>query len=970
MHFHLNRIRRHSTESDSKPNNISSTASRLRSSSLSTIRNVRSNSKSNGSHNSTTLSPNHHSDHNSNNQNYSICQFLHDLNILENLGLQKPIPIKTTTQGSLSKTIKMYVSNSNNCIYLPPASSTSFTYEDVENGGIISTDEQPAPPAPPAPPPPSPPPNSTDVITSTSTSASTATNSSNNSQISAPPTSSPMLLSTKIDSDHPIPHLFAVMIEVQKESTIQSILIKFQSVTQILWPSGDIYNKGHSKEKFKIGSLQWETNLSEADYYINYLGELKTKSKLNPGDLAKRTRDYKLLDDSSTTKTKAVQEQVYKAGLYIFLLPILLPDNIPPSISSINGSLSHNLQVNFNKISDKLNRKLKVNSSYNLPMVRIPPNYSNSVGDKPIYVNRVWNDSIHYIITFPRKYISLGSEHVINVKLVPLVKDVIVKRIKFNVLERITYISKDLSKEYDYDSEEPYSLHSKDSNKIRERIVSLCELKTKHKQSSSNLNDPYKEEIIRCPDNNLLYSCYEQESDLSKHKKQNNKSMIASPLDINIALPFLTTKNDKDIDEPILSPTNSRKASIMNESSPSSPIIGALETNLSNVDEIGLHELKRDSSNYLTDDLTSKHSPPENIQQGYTILNRALYPDSNYRHIQINHRLQVCFRISKPDPKDDFKMHHYEVVVDTPLILLSSKCNDQNIQLPKYDEINGFTTPTFRIPNFKSSGIEVKPWIVENELIDDDLPTFEQATSSEDSISRIPSISSAHDPVPPPTYESNAMINGGSLNSSNIDEIVQGGHLSTTPSSNNVYKPQRKDSIRESLSSSFARTNNANSISNNANSSHPFESNSLSDEVSSIQSNYDETTPPSSTIPDSTSISSSNNSSIEQYQNKPKKNNDVIDEEDDDNENAIIDDEEDTENAIIDDEEEEEEDDDDEDDADEDEVGSLITQDINVGGFDQRIPLLHHVSSDTIKTFNPRISTEDLIPQNQRTFIN
>ena len=43
----------------------------------------------------------------------------------------------------------------------------------------------------------------------------------------------------------------------------------------------------------------------------------------------------------------------------------------------------------------------------------------------------------------------------INVKLLPMVKDVVIKRIKFNVLERITYVSKNLSREYDYDSEDP-----------------------------------------------------------------------------------------------------------------------------------------------------------------------------------------------------------------------------------------------------------------------------------------------------------------------------------------------------------------------------------------------------------------------------------------------------------------------------------------------------------------------------------
>ena len=207
---------------------------------------------------------------------------------------------------------------------------------------------------------------------------------------------------------------------------------------------------------------------------------------ISPEDLARRTRSYELVDFKKKTSNSGVsgdenteelsssstsintfpgspmfQNTEHKAGLYVFLLPILLPEHIPASIVSINGSLIHTLLVNFNKTSDKLNRKLKVSASYNVPMVRTPPNFANSIADKPIYVNRVWNDAVHYMITFPRKYVSLGSEHVINVKLVPLVKHVVLKRIKFNVLERITYVSKNLLKEFDYDSEDPYNLHPK-----------------------------------------------------------------------------------------------------------------------------------------------------------------------------------------------------------------------------------------------------------------------------------------------------------------------------------------------------------------------------------------------------------------------------------------------------------------------------------------------------------------------------
>ncbi|KAG5421261.1 ECM21 [Candida metapsilosis] len=870
--------------------------------------------------------------------------------MLQDLGLQNPIPLKTSTQGSVSKTIKVYVSNSNDCIYLPPAFSASFTYEDVENGGAILTDDIEGPPQD----------DAIDSETqstpsqnnnSTTTTTGSLSQNSSSTHLEDPVANtlyqrmrslnSPNYLCTKIDSELPIPHTFAVIIELGKDlSTVKDLTFKFQSVTQIMWPMGDPYrdpyNRATAREKFKIGMMQWKTTLNDADYYISSSNSNEVKSKnIGPEDLAKRTRCYELVDtrkkntndqgddgeelDSSSTsintfsgpsQSHAAPHTEHKAGLYVFLLPILLPEHMPASIVSINGSLIHTLSVSFNKTSDKLNRKLKVSAAYNVPMVRTPPNFANSIADKPIYVNRVWNDAVHYMITFPRKYVSLGSEHVINVKLVPLVKNVVVKRIKFNVLERITYVSKNLQREFDYDSEDPYNLHPKSKeNKVRERVIGLCELKTKSKNSSSTAGDPFKEEVVKCPENNLLFSCYEPEKDLNSPRPKNHgkdgdkdKTMIASPLDINVALPFLTTKSDKTLltssgsttaatnstsrvgegsifdgapstPKKTASSSRPRQASVDASSNPTSPIIGALETNLANVDEIGLHPNNRkvrsptkggkpdvsksnlrspSISNYLSDDLSSKHMPPENIKNGYTLTTRALYPDSNYRHIQISHRLQVCFRISKPDPKDDFKMHHYEVVVDTPLILLSSKCNEGSIQLPQYDELDT-TTSTTNLgvdqpskstsrngASYTNNGVSIHQW-TQNEdggnainTFGDQLPSFEEATSmpnspksrsisiSEDPLSRIPSIPTILPNEPAPAYEyqeqssQTEVSQTPSLDSINIDEIVSEDLSNTntnSTTSSGAIPPTamyasvqgKRPSIKDSLSMSFAR---------------------------------------------------------------------------------------------------------------------------------------------------------------------
>lgn len=764
---------------------------------------------------------------------------------------------------SSGKSMKVYVANSSDCIYLPPASSASFTYEDVENGGrpdeevnLNAMNENVM---------------DRDLIDLDSNVTQESLNASSLQHLFQS-FESPNFLCSKVEADCPIPHTFAVIIELNKEHSVKDLRIKFQSLVSILWPSGDPYNKGYSKEKFKIGSMEWKTSFDDADYYINTSNTSDVKSKeITLSDLIARTRSYKLTGNAenteelsaspnnnnfSNTNTSEHEDTSdeycnVKEGLYVFLLPILIPEHVPQSISSINGSLVHNLAIQFLKNSNKLSRKLKISLLYDLPMVRTPPSFANSIADKPIYVNRVWNDSLHYTITFPKKYVSLGSEHQINLKLVPLVKDVIIKRIKFNVLERITYVSKSLSREHDYDSEDPFYLRPiLPDGKIRERVVPICELKTKAKTNTSG-PEPYKEEVIKCPDNNLLFSCYEAEA------RQSEDVMIASPLDINIALPFLTTKSDKfmqtnsgggnwghdnelntdthgsshsGLDSPGSSYTpNKRNRGNSFDHSNSSPVIGSLETNIhhANVSDFYLDPslgashiidtaeqlFTPDSTLLMGDEHIGSGNSKENIHAGYTSISKALYPDSNFRHIQIQHRLQVCFRISKPDPSDNYKVHHYEVVVDTPLILLSAKCNEESIQLPQYDEVdhqfpfeiddhiptNQGEEVTFRTPNYVRNGISIKPLYTD----EDQLPSFEEATSSPgspmtrsvsfgdtDPISRIPSSS---DPAPAYVYGDSEAI---------IDEIVQPNRSSVSLTSTSPSKSTLR--IRSSLLNSFA----------------------------------------------------------------------------------------------------------------------------------------------------------------------
>lgn len=73
---------------------------------------------------------------------------------------------------------------------------------------------------------------------------------------------------------------------------------------------------------------------------------------------------------------------------------------------------------------------------------------------------------------------------------------------------------------------------------------------------------------------------------------------------------------------------------------------------------------------------TNYHLAPSHVNQ--------LRPDSiSSPYIKIRHRLMMSFRASKETP-DSPKRRHFEIRIDTPIVFLSPKCVDENVELPGY----------------------------------------------------------------------------------------------------------------------------------------------------------------------------------------------------------------------------------------------------------------------------------------------
>lgn len=94
-----------------------------------------------------------------------------------------------------------------------------------------------------------------------------------------------------------------------------------------------------------------------------------------------------------------------------------------------------------------------INLQYPLHLVRTPPEISVTTANKPLYINKVWENCLSYEISFAQKYVPLNGEIPITIKVAPLVKSLSVKRIRVSCREKISYRSKDY--QYDFDQLDP-----------------------------------------------------------------------------------------------------------------------------------------------------------------------------------------------------------------------------------------------------------------------------------------------------------------------------------------------------------------------------------------------------------------------------------------------------------------------------------------------------------------------------------
>lgn len=429
------------------------------------------------------------------------------------------------------------------------------------------------------------------------------------------------------------------------------------------------------------------------------------------------------------------------------------------SVSDFNRSYSRNssstresvdiTDLNFTKMSmPQTNVSYVVNELYlqnKVNVIRTPPLISVSTANKPVYINKVWDNSLAYEISLPHKYIPIDSTVPITIKLSPLIKHISLVKLAVGISERIGYSNpkdKKLSfKETDHILKDPSNpfYHVFNSKKKKERLLLLYELRSQQVGPRA-----LKEEIVsNCINNNLL-SYYKTNG----NNTPNGVDNFIEPIEIKTKLQFPGEKNDLLSNHKFNSNNQlKKKTKIENPYGVDGYILTGKYDNLDsfypstpngsipNVEPIRERSHHKNSfvnfffggnnnntNNHDNKNTTSNNKrvlssssmksgnkpqpqPKSNIEK--TQINifskkniamistnlykakRGLYIDStHFSTLKCKHKLEIIMRFEKYD--ENKLLRQYEVVVNTPVYLMSDKCTTDNLELPAYD-IDGDT---------------------------------------------------------------------------------------------------------------------------------------------------------------------------------------------------------------------------------------------------------------------------------------
>ncbi|AEY96285.1 FADR065Wp [Eremothecium gossypii FDAG1] len=579
-------------------------------------------------------------------------------------------------------------------------------------------------------------------------------------------------LTTELLDDATTLFNLAVVVSIAKPVEMSEIKARLFSRVRVHWHNGLPPGRRKFEEYYTIGDLKWTLTAENYNLYVPlHVSTEDQIIERSTGVVHRKLfRNVYERDDSSDRVNSTLasfmtnlseQNYTFKPGDYVFILPVQFIRQVPETIYVPSARLNYDfccgMRVNKltvpdnetidqypaettgpskcqketdtpHKLADRLIKKVKARltsssqassgkdgvadtiacGSMPVTVVRTPPLRSISIADKPIYINRVWTNALSYEISLLQKYVPLDSEIPLKIKLVPLMKHVSVKRIRINISEKITLVSKDLKYEFDQMDvilQDPYNPLFPELQFLKKpaRSLPLLEVRTKDKGIKA-----LREEVIEnSTGDNLL--CY---SDAALNSDKGVEMVDSLTLETTLKFPKFTvprkngTMPPYGIEELVPSPDSPHT----HRPPPSHGVLGLFGRRSS-----GSHPRTAEGPSPSTTASSATAHSGSTFRTGSrvpiehsTFLNvpkRGLYADStHFKHIVVKHKLEVMLRVSKRDSDaDGAKLRHYEVLIDTPIVLLSEYCSRQNVDLPTYNMVTGDSRFRSPLPTFEEA---------------------------------------------------------------------------------------------------------------------------------------------------------------------------------------------------------------------------------------------------------------------------
>lgn len=310
-----------------------------------------------------------------------------------------------------------------------------------------------------------------------------------------------------------------------------------------------------------------------------------------------------------------------------------------------------------------------------LNVVKTAPPRELSTANKPIYINRVWNNSLAYEISLPEKFVPLDSELPIKMKFTPLDKTLKIKRIRVGIVEKIFVKNKDLTAKFNQmeplmaDKTNPYYADFIKNNK-KYRCLSVLEVKPNRQTGHSSMKEVV---ITNCANDNICQF----------RSNQIDSIVLNSKIKFPKFVPFATNNLTRQQLVQLPPPYGVDKYEIIKEELGSRPHDGEVAQNIE-----GYIEESNTFREVHADFINSSSGVPVQFLNIYKRSSRGLYPSTtSFPRIQVKHKLEIVIRISQKvsssdGSKEEYK--HFEVVIDTPIVLLSDVCKADSMLLPSY----------------------------------------------------------------------------------------------------------------------------------------------------------------------------------------------------------------------------------------------------------------------------------------------